>query len=193
MQKRNGKKAFGNAILQWCKSKIASYAVMVGGYLAEGATDFYTTAERRGTAMKKGICRGHYPLYAHQNSVLMVDTWMCSEILCVACNTRSAIRGSSSPTRIRNYWGPQCKALNFVHNPERSEDLSRTLPLYVYLNHVQVVSTWVCSALPKNWKCFGDPTVVRLTHSSLKRGAFIKSIQQKEDTKMCENVMQWNI
>ena len=35
--------------------EIASYAVMVGGYLAEGATDFYTTAERRGTAMKKGI------------------------------------------------------------------------------------------------------------------------------------------
>ena len=30
------------------------HAVMVGGYLAEGATDFYTTAERRGTAMKKG-------------------------------------------------------------------------------------------------------------------------------------------
>ena len=30
-------------------------AVMVGGYYAEGATDFYTTAERRGTAMKKGI------------------------------------------------------------------------------------------------------------------------------------------
>jgi len=28
---------------------------MVGGYYAEGATDFYTTAERRGTAMKKGI------------------------------------------------------------------------------------------------------------------------------------------
>jgi len=36
----------------------------------------------------------------------MVDTWMCS-----------------APPRIRNYWGPQCKALNFVHNPERSEDL----------------------------------------------------------------------
>jgi len=53
---------------------------MVGGYYAEGATDFYTTAERRGTAMKKGICRGHYPLYAHQNSVLMVDTWMCSAL-----------------------------------------------------------------------------------------------------------------
>lgn len=35
--------------------EIASYAVMVGGYYAEGATDFYTTAERRGTAMKKGI------------------------------------------------------------------------------------------------------------------------------------------
>ena len=29
------------------------HAVMVGGYLAEGATDFYTTAERRGTAMKR--------------------------------------------------------------------------------------------------------------------------------------------
>ena len=29
------------------------YAVMVGGYYAEGATDFYTTAERRGTAMKR--------------------------------------------------------------------------------------------------------------------------------------------
>ena len=28
---------------------------MVRGYYAEGATDFYTTAERRGTAMKKGI------------------------------------------------------------------------------------------------------------------------------------------
>ena len=24
--------------------------------------------------------RGHYPLYAHQNSVLMVDTWMCSAL-----------------------------------------------------------------------------------------------------------------
>ena len=33
--------------------EIASYAVMVGGYYAEGATDFYTTAERRGTAMKR--------------------------------------------------------------------------------------------------------------------------------------------
>jgi hypothetical protein len=30
---------------------------MVGGYYAEGATDFYTTAERRGTAMKKGILK----------------------------------------------------------------------------------------------------------------------------------------
>lgn len=39
--------------------------------------------------MKKGIntdlsvaktFRGHYPLYAHQNSVLMVDTWMCSAL-----------------------------------------------------------------------------------------------------------------
>ena len=100
---------------------------------------------RRGTAMKKGICRGHYPLYAHQNSVLMVDTWMCSEILCVACNTRSAIRGTSSPTRIRNYWGPQCKALNFVHNPERSEDL-------------------------------------------IKRGAFIKSNQQRKKIQLCVNL-----
>ena len=36
------------------KRKNASSAVMVGGYYAEGATDFYTTAERRGTALKKG-------------------------------------------------------------------------------------------------------------------------------------------
>ena len=33
---------------------------------------------------------------------------------------------------------------------ERSEHLSRTLPSYVYLNLVQVVSARVCSALPKN-------------------------------------------
>ena len=42
----------GNAMRQ---EKSHLYAVMVGGYYAEGATDFYTTAERRGTDMKKGI------------------------------------------------------------------------------------------------------------------------------------------
>ena len=30
-----------------------------------------------------------------------------SEVLCVACNTRSAIRGTSSPAKIRNFRGPQ--------------------------------------------------------------------------------------
>ena len=42
----------GNAMRQ---EKSHLYAVMVGGYYAEGDTDFYTTAERRGTDMKKGI------------------------------------------------------------------------------------------------------------------------------------------
>ena len=44
----------GNAMMQ---EKSHLYAVMVGGYYAEGATDFYTTAERRGTATKKGILK----------------------------------------------------------------------------------------------------------------------------------------
>ena len=35
--------------------EIASYAVMVGGLLRRRSHRFYTTAERRGTAMKKGI------------------------------------------------------------------------------------------------------------------------------------------
>ena len=37
------------------REKNTSSAVMVGGYYVEGATDFYTTAERRGTSLKKGI------------------------------------------------------------------------------------------------------------------------------------------
>ena len=43
---------------------------MVGGYLAEGATDFYTTAERRGTAMKKGIFLNHTQTVSEANTLL---------------------------------------------------------------------------------------------------------------------------
>ena len=40
------------------------------------------------------------PSYMCQNLVLAVSTRVCSEVLCVASNTRSAIRSTSSPAQI---------------------------------------------------------------------------------------------
>ena len=51
--RRAHKVGYGKVGKAMRQEKSHLHAVMVGGYLAEGATDFYTTAERRGTAMKR--------------------------------------------------------------------------------------------------------------------------------------------
>ena len=57
------------------------YAVFVYGlWLGAVIQDLFLFLFKTKTVSEAKTFRGHYPLYAPQNSVLMVDTWMCSAL-----------------------------------------------------------------------------------------------------------------
>ena len=65
------------------------------------------------------------PSYMCQNLVLAVSTRVCSEVLCVVSNTRSAIRSTSSPAQIEICGVPHWKRSERLRNKNIAKWASR--------------------------------------------------------------------